>query len=89
MNHSMQNKKLNRLILNLFWFESIQSHLNLKNSFHKTIDYRFSLHDDVSVVRCSSDLRFVLLERALNSVSNYVNVNLLMENFSIFKLSSF
>ena len=85
----MQNKKVNRLILNSSWFESIQCHLDLKNSFDKKIDYRFSFHDDISVVRCSSDLRFVLQERALNSVSNNVNVNLSIETFSIFKSSNF
>ena len=68
MYHSMQNKKLNRFVLNSFWFESIQGSLDLKNSFDKKIDYRFAFHDDNSVVRCSSDLRFVLSERALNSV---------------------
>ena len=72
MYHSMQNKKLNRLVLNSSWLESIQGRLDLKNSFDKKIDYRFAFHDDNSVVRCSSDLRFVLSERALNSVSNNV-----------------
>ena len=89
MYHSMQNKRLNHFILNSSWFESIQGYLDLKNSFHKKIDYRFSFHDDISVVRCSIDLRFVLLERVLNSISNNINVNLSIETFSIFKSSNF